>query len=105
MRKTWRRFATCAIQSHAPPRRRMEVVVYAIKSRNSERIYIGQTANLSVRLSQHNAGQVKSTKSALPWCLVASEHFPTRSLARWREHTLKRSLGARTRWIVEHAVI
>ena len=89
----------------APPRRHMEFVVYAIKSRDTGRIYIGQTADFAARLLQHNGGQVKSTKSGRPWFLVASKSFPNRSLARWQEHTLKRSLGARTRWIVKHATI
>jgi predicted GIY-YIG superfamily endonuclease len=52
---------------------------------------------------QHNAGFVKSTRLARPWYLVASEPFSKRSLARWREHTLKKSLGARTKWIANHS--
>src|ERR1039458_3049734 len=89
----------------APHRRRMLVIVYAIKSRDTERVYVGQTADLAARLLQHNGGQVKSTKSGRPWFLVAFESFPNRSLVPWQEHTLKRSLGARTRWIVKHAAI
>jgi predicted GIY-YIG superfamily endonuclease len=82
----------------------MEFVVYAIKSKGAERVYVGQTADLSVRLGHHNAGRVQSTKGGRPWFLVAVECFPNRSLARWQERALKKSLGARTRWIEKHAV-
>ena len=83
----------------------MIFVVYAIESRSTERIYVGQTAEVDRRLKQHNAGQVQSTKSGRPWLLVASESFPNRSLARWQEYILKRSLGARTKWIADQAVM
>jgi putative endonuclease len=82
----------------------MEFVVYAIRSRETDRLYVGQTADLAKRLLQHNGGEVKSTKSGRPWFLVAVEHFPNRSLARWQEHSLKHSLGARIRWITKYAV-
>ncbi len=85
--------------------RRMLVKVYAIKSNTTEHVYVGQTTDLRRRLEQHNAGEVKSTKSGLPWLLVASEEFPNRSSARWKEFTLKHSRGARINWIAKHGTL
>ncbi|MFC1886243.1 GIY-YIG nuclease family protein [Thermodesulfobacteriota bacterium] len=76
----------------------MMFYVYAIIS-ITDRIYIGQTGNLEVRLKQHNAGTVKSTKSDRPWTFLKTEEFSTREEARFFEWSLKRSMGKRKRWI------
>jgi putative endonuclease len=44
--------------------------VYILKSKTSKRIYKGTTSDLKVRLKQHNAGKVMSTKAYRPWLLV-----------------------------------
>jgi putative endonuclease len=80
----------------------MNYTVYAIRSGN--RIYIGQTGNLSDRINQHNAGLVFSTKRAKAWTLVATEKFETRAQARWFERQLKHSRGRRRRWVQQHAI-
>jgi len=76
----------------------MQFFVYALQSA-SGRIYIGQTCDLAARLEQHNRGKVLSTRAGTPWTLIKSESYPTRAAARYREFCLKRSRGARLRWL------
>jgi putative endonuclease len=66
---------------------------YVLYSPNFGRIYIGQTDNVEARLRRHNSGGVKSTKPYLPWKLILSEHFETRSEAMNREKELKAHQG------------
>ena len=73
--------------------------VYAIQSELSNRIYLGQTDDLSRRLNEHNDGRVKSTKNEAPWKILAVESFHKRSEARWCESCLKRSRGKRFEWL------
>ena len=54
-----------------------------------DRYYIGQTNNLVSRIRRHNKGYVKSTKAYLPWEIVYSEEFTTRTEAVRRETYLK----------------
>ena len=58
--------------------------VYVLKSDAYNRIYIGQTENLSKRMERHNQGWVKSTKPYRPWKLLFFEEVDS------REHALKR---------------
>jgi putative endonuclease len=67
--------------------------VYVLYSEKHDRIYIGQTNNLKIRIAKHNSGKVKSTKSHLPWKLIHSEEFPSRSKAMIRERELKSHKG------------
>ena len=67
--------------------------VYAIKSKRLNRIYVGLTKNLQVRIREHNFGKTKSTKFYRPWVLFYSEEFDTRILARRREIQLKSGYG------------
>jgi len=67
--------------------------VYALYSQTSDRIYIGQTENIEARLQRHNAGKVKSTKAYLPWQLILTEEYATRSDAMLRERDLKTHQG------------
>ena len=53
-----------------------------------DRIYIGQTNNLELRLKQHNQGKSKSTKHYAPWVLIHSESFSSRAEAMKRENEL-----------------
>ncbi|OIO56458.1 MAG: hypothetical protein AUJ47_13020 [Candidatus Marinimicrobia bacterium CG1_02_48_14] len=66
---------------------------YVLYSAFHDQIYIGQTNNLDERLKRHNAGRVKSTKRYLPWQLIYSEIFETRSAAMNREEELKSHVG------------
>ena len=65
--------------------------VYVLHSDGTGKRYIGHTNDLNRRLKEHNAGYVKSTKGGLPWRIIASKEFSSRSEARWVERSLKRS--------------
>ena len=47
--------------------------------------YYGHTENLVQRLKRHNAGNVRSTKSGIPWKVIYFEQFSTKSEAYKRE--------------------
>ena len=74
MREGWDKFMYC---------------VYALKSTEGKRIYIGYTEDLKQRLHLHNAGKVKSTKGYKPWHLVYYEAYRAKSDATRRERQLK----------------
>jgi putative endonuclease len=74
----------------APPIRHMKFVVYILQSQTTSRYYIGQTKNLSARLTYHNANYSKALKNRGPWILVYSETFTSRSAAMRRELEIKR---------------
>ena len=78
--------------------------VYAIKSKRSGRLYIGQTQDVEERLKRHNKGYVRSTAKDRFWDVCAIEAFKTREEARWRERELKKSRGKRIKWLKEHRV-
>ncbi|MFH1243464.1 MAG: GIY-YIG nuclease family protein [Pseudomonadota bacterium] len=81
------------------------MVVYAIKSSISGRIYIGHTRDVEIRLGYHNSGYVNATKSDRPWELIAIEEFEDRKAARWCERQLKRSKGRRVKWVRANGVL
>ncbi len=66
----------------------MPFFVY-ILSNPAERLYVGHTSDVELRLRRHNDGRVRSTKNRGPWNLVYSEEFSTRSAAMAREKELK----------------
>jgi putative endonuclease len=51
--------------------------------------YIGQTEDIADRLAKHNKGKVVSTKPYVPWTLIHSEEYKTRSEAVKREREIK----------------
>jgi putative endonuclease len=67
--------------------------IYILKSINSNHYYIGHTSKLQERLSNHNSGLVKSTKKYLPWKIVYTETFRTKSEAYKRELQIKSYKG------------
>lgn len=76
----------------------MMFIVYAIFSELSEKIYIGQTIDIEVRLRQHNdmgnnhvGKYTKQNKG--PWKLIYTESHNTRSEALKREKQLKSFRG------------
>ena len=72
----------------------MNHYVYAIKSGKDGRIYVGISKNLDRRLSEHNNGEVKSTKAYLPWKLIYKEDCgEDRERARKREKYFKSGCG------------
>jgi len=67
--------------------------VYVLYSSKFEKIYIGQTDNITIRLQKHNSGYVKSTKTYIPWQIIHCETFSSRSEAMQREKELKSHQG------------
>ncbi len=59
-------------------------------SQSKDRYYVGYTKNLQLRLERHNAGWSRSTKSGIPWKIVYSEKFETKSEAIERENAIKK---------------
>ena len=63
--------------------------VYILYSKDFDRYYIGQCADLNARLIRHNAKAVPSTKAFVPWVMVYYENYPTRAQATLREKEIK----------------
>ena len=63
--------------------------VYILKSRFNERYYIGHTADLEKRLKEHNSGRTKSTKAFIPYEIVYTKDYETKSEAFLREREIK----------------
>lgn len=68
-------------------------IVYILKSKKTNRYYIGHTSNLCDRLSRHNGGKNKSTKSGTPWEVVYIEKYKTKTEAYRREFEIKSYKG------------
>ena len=69
--------------------------VYIIQSKINKRLYVGSTANLKNRFTEHNQGEVKSTKPYKPWILIYYEAHRNKTLARKTELFYKTSQGRR----------
>ena len=68
---------------------------YVLRSQKTGRRYVGSCENLAVRLRRHNAGDSKATRHGVPWVLLLSEAFGTRSEAAKREQYFKTGRGRR----------
>jgi putative endonuclease len=64
--------------------------VYILYSDNLDQFYVGHTGNLDDRIKRHNQGRSKSTKTGVPWKLMYSEKFDSKSEAYQREMYIKR---------------
>jgi len=61
---------------------------YILRSSVNGQYYVGQTSDIIRRVALHNAGRVDSTKRYLPWELVYSVKFDSRSEAiAWEQKT------------------
>lgn len=60
---------------------------------DSDRHYIGHTADLKGRLKEHNSGKCKHTSKYAPWMLQCYFAFKSESLARNFERYLKSGSG------------
>ncbi|MCU0667206.1 MAG: GIY-YIG nuclease family protein [Patescibacteria group bacterium] len=67
--------------------------VYILQSTLSQRLYVGKTTNLKVRITEHNAGQNASTKPYRPWEIIFYEAYVKKSDADRREKYLKTTQG------------
>ena len=65
--------------------------VYIIESEETGKWYIGSTEDVQKRLTYHNAGKVRSTKPYIPYRLVYTESFSSKTDARKREILIKKS--------------
>ena len=63
--------------------------VYIIKSKKTNKLYIGYSDNLRLRMQNHNKGLVQSTKMYCPWELAYYESYKSRQDALEREKHLK----------------
>ena len=68
-------------------------VVYVLKSTVNGRSYTGSTNDINRRLSEHNSGKSKYTRSTRPFILIHKEAYNTRLEARRRELFLKSGKG------------
>ncbi len=63
--------------------------VYVLQSLKDSKYYVGETSDVEKRLLYHNSGSQRSTKSRIPFKLILSEQFNTRSQALIREKQIK----------------
>jgi putative endonuclease len=63
--------------------------IYVLHSKRTCRYYVGSTEGVQKRLDEHNSGKSKSTRAGIPWDLIYTESFPTRSDAMLREQKIK----------------
>ena len=63
----------------------MAYTVYILESERTGRYYVGSTADVEERLTRHNQGRSKYTKSGIPWKVVYTEQCETRAQAVRRE--------------------
>jgi putative endonuclease len=73
----------------------MVYTVYALYSESIDRLYIGQTKDLTQRLTSHREYNKGFTARANDWKLIFYEDVPTRSEAIRRERQLKTGSGRR----------
>ncbi len=71
----------------------MKYFVYVIQSLKNGQLYKGMTANVEIRLNEHNTGRSFSTKFGIPWELVYVEEFEDGLSARKHEKYLKSGRG------------
>lgn len=63
--------------------------MYIIQSEKDGSYYIGSTKNVDQRLTKHNNGYSRYTKSKTPWKLVYKESHSSLSDAKKREYYIK----------------
>ncbi|PIR97928.1 MAG: hypothetical protein COT89_01595 [Candidatus Colwellbacteria bacterium CG10_big_fil_rev_8_21_14_0_10_42_22] len=63
--------------------------VYILRSKKSNKLYIGSTNNLKRRIEEHNSGKSSYTKKYMPYELIYFEAYRVEADARHREHNLK----------------
>ena len=70
-------------------------VTYILRSKKTKRYYYGHTTDLDKRLGEHNKARVRSTKHGIPWEVIYTEQFETKSEAYKRELFFKSIEGYR----------
>jgi putative endonuclease len=69
--------------------------VYVLQSESDAGLYIGYSANLRRRLTEHQAGLSKATSYRGPWRLIYYEAYLVAADAKGREEFLKSGAGRR----------
>ena len=62
---------------------------YILHSASKDRFYVGHTSDLKDRFKRHNSGRSKSTKYGVPWNIVYTIEFNTKSEAYQFEMLIK----------------
>jgi putative endonuclease len=78
----------------------MPFTVYILYSDSAGK-YVGHTEDMDDRLTRHNGGRSKATKSGVPWKLMHTETFGTKSEAYQRELQIK---GWKSRKMIEKLI-
>lgn len=76
----------------------MKFYTYVLYSKSFNKIYIGQSSDLEKRLKEHNLGLSTYTKRYIPWEIIYTEEYQTRSEAMKREKELKSQKGREFIW-------
>ena len=63
---------------------------YILYSLNLRKFYTGQTEDIERRLEEHNRGKTPFMKKGIPWKLLYSQSFETRSEAMQLEKKIKK---------------
>lgn len=71
----------------------MKYCSYILQSEKTGKYYVGSSGNIKQRLSEHNRGKTRSTKSGIPWKMVLVEEYETRVDAVRRERQIKSYKG------------
>ena len=71
----------------------MRYFVYILLSLKDKKHYIGSSSDVLKRLEYHNAGRQRSTKHRIPFILIYSEEFDSKTDALKRERYLKSLKG------------
>ena len=66
---------------------------YILQSLKDNKYYIGSTGNLEQRIKAHNLGHSRATKNRIPFKLIYSEEFESKSVAMKRENQIKSYKG------------
>ena len=67
--------------------------VYILFSLKDNKLYIGYTESLEIRVNEHQKGKVRATKSRLPIILIHYEALTNKKDAKVREKFLKSGFG------------
>ena len=54
---------------------------YILYSKLKDKFYVGHTSDMGDRIKRHNSGRSKSTKYGMPWEIVYTKAFNTKSEA------------------------
>ena len=83
----------------------MPIFIYILYSATPDKYYTGSCEDLAERINErHNAGRNLSTKGGIPWSLVYSESFETRSGAVRGEMQIKKKKSRKyIEWLINSA--